>query len=80
MSELKKASGAVCCVRRIFIRRHTSRAAELGAVLTVYGNRFIRKGARSVYSMLTPPSEVAHELSRTRHRPLERTIGVDCMG
>ena len=27
-----------------------------------------------------PPSEVAHELSRTRHRPLERTIGVDCMG
>ena len=27
-----------------------------------------------------PPSEVAHEFSRTRRRPLGRAIGIDCMG
>jgi hypothetical protein len=44
-----------CCSLRSshFYWRHTSKAAENGAVLTVYANRFTRKGARSVCRILT---------------------------
>jgi hypothetical protein len=53
--ECRNSKGFWCCSLRSshFSWRHTSRGAENGAVLTVYANRFTRKGARSVCKMLT---------------------------
>jgi hypothetical protein len=68
MSELKRL--LVCSLRSSHLySRHTSRAAENGAFLTVYANRFARKGARSVCMMLT--------LSIAPRPGLQRPVGYD---